>query len=75
MDFGAVAGVALTSRLVSGVAVAFVNDFLEGKRRDAAVREARRNDAARIVGPALASLRDIEPESNIGALSGNPPSI
>jgi hypothetical protein len=71
MDFGHAAAVALTSGVVSGVTVAFVTDRLERGRRDAAVREARRNEAARIVGPALASLRDIEPGSNIGVLRGH----
>jgi hypothetical protein len=68
VDFGDVAGVAV----VSGVVVAIVTDYLHGRRRAADVREARRNEAARIVGPALASLRDIEPESNIGVLRGHP---
>jgi hypothetical protein len=58
--------------VVSGVIVAVVTDYLEGRRREAAVIESRRNDAARIVGPALASLRDLEPESNIGVLRGHP---
>jgi hypothetical protein len=55
MDFEHAVGVALTSGVVSGVVVALVNDRLEKRRRDAAVREARRNDAARIV--ALRSRR------------------
>jgi hypothetical protein len=71
MDFGHAARIALTSGVVSGVVVAFVNDLLERRRRSDAVREARRNDAAKIVGPALASLRGLEPESNIGVLRGH----
>jgi hypothetical protein len=70
MDFGHAARIALTSGVVSGVVVAFVNDLLERRRRGDAVREARRNDA-KIVGPALASLRGLEPESNIGVLRGH----
>jgi hypothetical protein len=72
VDVGQVAAVALTSGLVSGVVVALVDHVLQGRRRTADVREARRNDAARIVGPALASLRDLEPQSNIGTLRGHP---
>jgi hypothetical protein len=71
MDFGHVAGVALTSAVVSGVVVAVVSDYLQGRRREADVREARRNEGARIVGPALAGLRDLEPEGNVGGLRGH----
>jgi hypothetical protein len=71
MDWGAL-GVALVSGVVSGVVVAWVADYLQGERRKADVREARRNQAARIVGPALASLRDLEPEANVGVLRGHP---
>jgi hypothetical protein len=70
MDFGHAARIALTSGVVSGVVVAFVNDLLERRRRGDAVREARRNDA-KIVGPALASLRGLDPESIIGVLRGH----
>lgn len=63
---------ALVVALVSGVDVAVVAHYLQRRRRAADVREPRRNAAARILGPALASLRDIDPEPNVGALRGNP---
>jgi hypothetical protein len=72
MDFLGAASLALASGLISGVVVALVSHYLQGRRRAADVRESRRRDAAQIVGPALASLRDLESEPNISALRGHP---
>lgn len=63
---GGVVGVAGT---ILGV---FTDSWLRRGERRADVRERRRQEAARIVGPALASLRDLDPNANVGALRGNP---
>jgi hypothetical protein len=65
--------VALGSGVVSGIAVTLVQEFFESRARAASleatraeraaeVREQRRRESARIVGPALVVLRDLEPE-------------
>lgn len=64
-------GLALGSGITSGLVVTVAQDFFQRRGRAAEVRERRRQDAARLVGPALASLRDLEPDSNVGALRGN----
>ena len=74
--------VTLGSGVASGVVVTLVQEYFGRRAREAEVEESRRvraaevqeqrrHDSARIVGPALACLRDLEPESNIGALNGN----
>jgi hypothetical protein len=50
----------------------FTDSWLRRGERRADVRERRRQEAAHIVGPALASLRDLDPNANVGALRGNP---
>jgi hypothetical protein len=40
--------------------------------RNADRREQRRKDAAALVGPAMKSLRDLDPNANVGVLRGNP---
>lgn len=40
--------------------------------READLRENRRSEAAALVGPSLAALRDLDPNANVGVLRGNP---
>lgn len=57
--------------MTSGLLGVGAQALLRRWERAADVKETRRQEAARIVGPALAALRDLEPNSNVG-LAGNP---
>lgn len=50
----------------------FADSWMRRGERRAAVREKRRVDAAAAVGPAIAALRDMDPNANVGVLRGNP---
>ena len=63
--------IALGSSLLGGVVVTIVQAWFRRGERAADIREKRREEAGRIVGPAFASLRDLEPNANVGALRGN----
>lgn len=68
------AGVALGGGIAMGSGLLGVGAqaLLRRGERAADVRERRRQEAAGVVGPSLAALRDLEPNSNVGALAGNP---
>jgi hypothetical protein len=57
---------------VSALLVVLAESRFRRRERQAEVREKRRQDAAVFVGPALAALRDLDPNANVGALRGNP---
>lgn len=61
----------LVGGLISGVVVALAQAWFQRNAWAKDVREQRRREAARVVGPVLSALRDLEPEPNIGVLRGN----
>jgi hypothetical protein len=67
-------GVALGGVIAAGsaLAVVLVESRLRRGERDADLREQRRKEAAALVGPAIKSLRDLDPNANVGVLRGHP---
>jgi hypothetical protein len=59
----------------SALAVVLVESRLRRSECEADLREQRRKDAAALVGPAIKSLRDLDPNANVGVLRGHPRAV